>query len=152
MTSAVPESVASLVGVIRRRRVRVTERDIRRFADAIGCELSEPCGSEALVAPPLFFQTMTYEELPLEALAADGSPAELDVPIPAEKTVGGGSHYEVLRNARAGELVTVESRLRDVYTKSGRSGLLYFVVVETKFSDESGGAMAVETATYIKRH
>lgn len=152
MTSAVPDRVASLIGVVKRRRVAVTERDIRRFADAIGQALSETPGGDGLTAPPLFFQTMTYEEIPLPELAGDGSPQELNVPIPAQRTVGGGSSYEVFRNARAGDVVTVESRLKDVYTKTGKSGLLYFVVVETKFLDDSDAPMAIETATYIKRH
>jgi hypothetical protein len=45
----------------------------------------------------------------------------------------------------------VKSTLRDVYTKEGKSGTLYFVVVETEFSNQEDEPVAKETATYIKR-
>jgi hypothetical protein len=52
---------------------------------------------------------------------------------------------------RAGETITVTSQLKDIYTKQGKTGLLYMVVVETRFDDASGAPVASETATYVKR-
>lgn len=155
----IPQSVRALIGVRKTRRCLVTARDIKRFAQAIG-ETSplhsreEPAAATAdrtLVAPPLFCQTLAYEDLPIEELPPDGSPAELDVPLPARRVVGGGSEYVVHRLVRAGEVISVVTQLKDVYTKQGRSGLLYLLVLETRCTDEAGFPVATEVATYVKR-
>ena len=146
---SIPEQVRKLIGIKRIRQHRVNESEIVRFAQAIGETISNSGG--VLEASLLFCQTLTYEEVPLELLPPDGSPKELDVPIPAARAVGGGSEYVVLRRVRAGETVTIESSLKDVYTKQGKSGMLYFVVVETRFDDAAGKPIARETATFIKR-
>jgi len=153
MASAVeiPQAVRESIGIAKVRRVTVTAREIRRFAQAIGAKEPKDYGERGLLAPPLFFQTLAYADAAPEDLPRDGSPIELDVPIPAEKTVGGGSEFEIMIRAEAGDSIDVVTQLKDVYTKRGRSGLLYFVVVETEFRDLSGATMARETATYIKR-
>ena len=159
MSSSLPESVTSRIGVSKTRRYQVTARDIKRFAQAIG-ETDPVHFDEAyarttrygtIVAPPLFCQTLTYEDVAPEQLPADGSPVELDVPIPATRAVGGSSEYTIERLVRAGEVITVTSTLRDVATKQGRSGTLYLVVVETRFVAADGEPVATEVATYIKR-
>lgn len=147
-----PDEVRARIGLERKRHCLVTARDIRRFAQAIG--ETNPVHWEdryGPVAPPLFFQSLGYEELPLERLPPDGSPIELDVPIPAQRTVGGGSEYTIHRLVKAGETVTVTSSLMSVEKKAGKSGDLYLVKVETRFTDEQDQPLASEIATYIKR-
>jgi acyl dehydratase len=159
MNVSIPADARALIGVRKVRRCEVTRRDIRRFAQAIGATdrvhydeaYARTTRHGAIVAPPLFCQSLTYEDVPPEQLPADGSPLELHVPIPAQRAVGGGSDYTIHRLVRAGEIITVTSQLKDIYTKQGRSGLLYLVVVETLFEDERGEPVAAETATYIKR-
>lgn len=159
MNDTIPAAALALIGVRKVRRCEVTRRDIRRFAQAIGATdrvhydeaYARTTRHGAIVAPPLFCQSLTYEDVPPEQLPADGSPLELHVPIPAQRAVGGGSDYTIHRLVRAGEVITVTSRLKDIYTKQGKSGLLYLVVVETLFEDERGEPVAAETATYIKR-
>jgi len=155
----IPAEARALIGVKKVRRCKVTSRDIQRFAQAIGAtdpvhfdeEYARSTRHGTIVAPPLFCQALTFEEVSPDRLPADGSPLELCVPIPAERTVGGSSDYTVHRLVRAGETITVTSQLKDVYAKQGKSGLLYMVVVETRFDDASGAPVASETATYIKR-
>lgn len=156
---AIPAAARALIGRTATRRYVVTDRDIKRFAQAIG-ETSgihydegaaHAAGFETIVAPPLFCQVMTFEDLPLDQLPADGSPGELAVPLPAERTVGGGSEYRVHRLVRAGEVVTVTTSLQDVSVKRGRSGPLYLVAIETVFADVDGRPIASELATYVKR-
>jgi hydroxyacyl-ACP dehydratase HTD2-like protein with hotdog domain len=147
----IPEAAKALIGISKVRRVQVTERDIRRFAQAIGEAEPVKKGQRGLIAPPLFYQTLSYEEVPAECLPPDGSPVELDVPIPARRTVGGSSEYEVYQRAEAGDQIDVSTRLKDVSVKQGRSGVLYCVVVETEFCNLAGQRMAKETATYLKR-
>jgi acyl dehydratase len=159
MNDPIPAEARALIGVRKVRRCEVTGRDIKRFAQAIGAtdrvhydeSYARTTRHGAIVAPPLFCQSLTYEDVPAEQLPADGSPLELYVPIPAQRAVGGGSDYTIHRLVRAGEVITVTSQLKDIYTKQGKSGLLYMVVVETLFEDERGEPVAAETATYIKR-
>jgi len=155
----VPAAVRALIGVENVRRCDVTTRDIRRFAQAIGSAdrvhfdeaYARTTRHGGIVAPPLFCQSLTYDEVTADLLPADGSPVELDVPLPARRTVGGSSDYTVHRLVRAGETITVTSTIRDVYARQGRSGRLWMVVVETRFDDAGGAPVACEVATYIKR-
>jgi acyl dehydratase len=159
MSDGIPESVRAMVGVETTRRVTVTANDIKRFAQAIGAtdpvhhdeEHARTTRHGRIVAPPLFCQTLTYDDVPPEQLGADGSPAEINLDIPAQRAVGGSSEYRIDRLVAAGETITIVSRLADVYAKQGRSGPLYMVVVQTDFRDEAGAPVASETATYIKR-
>lgn len=160
MNGVVPDSVVSLAaGLTRVRQVQVTLRDIRRFAQAIGetdpvhhdeaYAATTPYGG--VVAPPLFCQSLAYDDVSPDQLAADGSPIELNAPVPAERVVGGGSDYRIHRLVRPGDVILVRSRLKGVTPKEGRSGTLYLVQVETEFTDQQGQPVAHELATYIKR-
>jgi acyl dehydratase len=159
MSEAIPASVRDQIGVERTRQVRVTAHDIKRFAQAIGAtdpihydeEHARTTRHGRIVAPPLFCQALTYDDAPVDELGPDGSPVEINVDIPAQRTVGGSSEYRINRLVAAGETITVTSRLADVYAKQGRSGPLYMVVVQTDFRGETGDLVASETATYIKR-
>lgn len=155
----VPPQAQALIGRVRERRHLVTAVDIRKFAQAIGetnpihvdPTAARAAGHPDVVAPPLFFQTMTFDPVAAESLPADGSPVELDVPVPATRAMGGSSEYTVKRLARAGEWIHVRSVLTDVQVKRGKSGLLFAIVVQTDFSDAEGSLVASETATYLKR-
>lgn len=142
---AVPAAVRALIGAPRRRRCLVTARDIRRFAQAIGED------SDGAVAPPLFCQSLTWEDLPLERLPPDGSPTELDVPLPTSRVVGGASEYTIHRLVRAGDELEVVSALKEVRATRGRSGFLYLLVLETRCLDRDGVPVSTEVATFIKR-
>ncbi|MBS1122714.1 MAG: hypothetical protein H6Q90_4942 [Deltaproteobacteria bacterium] len=146
-----PKEVLARIGVEKTRRYEVTARDVRRFAQAIGAPDPAVSSNGSLVAPALFCQVFMFEDVPAEELPADGSPNELDVPVPARRTVGGGSDFEVLGLVHSGDVMTVRSKLKDVITKEGKSGTLYLVVVETSFNNQLGEPVARETATYVKR-
>jgi acyl dehydratase len=159
MDNTLPEDILAMIGAEKIRRYEVTTRDIRRFSQAIGEtnpihfdeDYAKNTGYGTIIAPPLFCQMFTFEDVPADRLPGDGSPVEIDVPLPAKRTVGGASSYEIFQRVKAGDRITVKSTLRDVFTKEGRSGKLYFVVVETEFSNQENEPVAKETATYIKR-
>ena len=144
---------------IRTWKHHVTARDIKRFAQAIGEtdrlhydeEYARTTPHKGIVAPALFCQSLTYEDVAVEALGEDGAPAELAAPVPAQRTVGGSSDYRIYRLVRPGDVITVKSRLLDVQTRQGRDGPLYLVSVETTFADQYDLPVAAETATYVKR-
>jgi acyl dehydratase len=155
----VPPEARALIGRVAERRHLVTALDILKFSQAIGetnpihfdATAAQAAGHPDVVAPPLFFQTMTYDPVALELLPADGSPLELDVPVPAPRAMGGSSEYTLKRLAIAGEWIHVRSRLNDVQAKRGKSGPLYAIIVQTDFMDAGGTLVASETATYLKR-
>jgi hydroxyacyl-ACP dehydratase HTD2-like protein with hotdog domain len=151
MSTELPQEVLDRIGVERARSYEVTARDVRRFAQAIGDVEPAVASDGALIAPALFCQVFMFEDVPAEDLPADGSPKELDIPVPAKRTVGGGSEFEVLGPVRSGDVITVHSKLKDVVTKQGKSGTLYLVVVETSFHNQLGEPVAREIATYVKR-
>jgi hydroxyacyl-ACP dehydratase HTD2-like protein with hotdog domain len=146
---SIPDEARALIGRKRTRSHYVTEQEIIRFAQASGNNITRLEGG--IQAPLLFTQALSYEAVPLEQLPADGSPRELDVPLPAARTVGGSSEYEVFRRVRAGETIDISSSVKNVYSKQGRTGVLYFVEVETHFSDAKGEPVAHELATFIKK-
>ena len=153
------DDALAMIGLEKVRQYEVTWRDIKRFAQAIGEENAVHFDEDhvkttkdgCVVAPPLFCQMFTFEDVSPNRLPSDGSPVEIDVPVPARRTVGGESSYEIFRRVKAGDGITVKSMLKDVFSKDGRSGKLYFIVVETEFSDRDNEIVARETATYIKR-
>jgi acyl dehydratase len=159
MNNKISKDVLAMIGKEKVRQYEVTKRDIKRFAQAIG-ETSPIFFDEdyakstkygRIIAPPLFCQMFTFEDVPAEELPSDGSPKEIDVPVPAQKTVGGASSYEIFQPIMAGDRIIVKSTLKDVFTKEGKSGRLYFIIVETEFSNQKNKPVAKETATYIKR-
>lgn len=159
MDARVPEDVLAMIGVEKVRQYDVTKRDIKRFAQAIGEanpvhfdeDYAKSTRHGAIVAPPLFCQMFTFEDVPQNRLPSDGSPVEVDIPVPAQRTIGGGSTYEIFQWVKAGDKIIAKSTLQDVFIKNGKSGRLYFIVVCTEFSNQKNELVAKETATYIKR-
>jgi acyl dehydratase len=159
MDKSVPEDALAMIGAEKVRCYVVTKRDIKRFAQAIGEtnpiyfdeDYAKNTRYGIIHAPPLFCQIFTFEDVAPDLLPNDGSPIEIDVPIPAKRTVGGASSYQIFRRVKVGDQITAKSVLTDIFTKRGKSGQLYFVVVETEFSDQENKPVAKEIATYIKR-
>jgi hydroxyacyl-ACP dehydratase HTD2-like protein with hotdog domain len=159
MDSVITENILSMSGMEKVRQYDVTTRDIKRFSQAIGEtnlihsdeDYAKSTKYSTIIAPPLFCQIFTFDDVSPDRLPDDGSPIEIDVPIPAKRTVGGASSYEIFQRVKAGDRITAKSTLKDVFTKGGKSGKLYFVVVETEFSNQNNEPVAKETATYIKR-
>jgi acyl dehydratase len=159
MGDTASQDILAMIGAKKVRRYDVTKRDISHFAQTIGEtnpvhydeDYAKSTRYGAIVAPPLFCQTFTFEDVPRDRLPNDGSPIEMDVPVPAQRTVGGASSYEIFQRVKAGDQITVKTTLVDVFTKQGKTGKLYFIVVETEFSNQRNEPVARETATYIKR-
>lgn len=144
------------------RTFEVTATTIRRFARAIGDpdpvyfdeEYARTTKWGGIIAPPTFFFALGYyDDAPGTALREDGRPigTEIDVPLPANQTVGGASAVEFGEPMRPGDVITVRKKVVDVYCKSGKSGLLFFTVVETTFTNQKGDLVARETARFIER-
>lgn len=132
MDNTLSEDVIAMIGVEKVRHYVVTKRDINRFAQAIGetnpIYFDENYAKNSkygvIHAPPPFCQIFTFEDVPPDRLPNDGSPIEIDVSIPAKRTVGGASSYEIFRRVKVGDQITVKSMLTDVFTKRGKKSAL----------------------------
>ncbi len=159
MTNEIPAEARKLIGLERWRDYVVTKRDIRRFAQAIGDPnplyydeaYARTTRFKSIVAPPLFCQAFAFSDVPPEKLPPDGSPVEADVPLPARRLVGGGSIFENYIRIKPGDRIVVKARIKDIYTRQGKSGCLYFIVHETTFFNQNDELAAKEVTTFIKR-
>ena len=93
MDNIASEDILAMIGVEKVRHYNVTKRDIKRFAQAIGEanpihfdeDYAKSTKYGTIIAPPLFCQTFTFDDVPPDQLPNDGSPIEIDVPIPAKE-------------------------------------------------------------------
>ncbi len=143
------------------KTILVSEREIKRFAQAIGDlnplyldrEFAQRSRYGGIIAPPLFiFALDYYGDLPETELGPDGMPVseELELPLPPSYVRGGSSEIEFFRPIKAGDSVTVRKKLVDVYTKEGKSGPLLFVVIDTIVADQKGEPLVIERGTFIR--
>src|SRR5215467_1636382 len=71
----------------------------------------------------------------LDSGGSSGVVAPPTYPIAFMTLVHGEQEFEYLRPVRAGETLTLTGRVADIYEKSGSSGTLDFVVLETEARD-----------------
>jgi acyl dehydratase len=158
-TNELPEETLAAIGQVSEHVYEVTRKDIRRYAQAIGDPNPIYSDEEAaakshwggIVAPPLFCHSLAFEDVPVEQLRADGLPTELDLPLPTTRAVGGGSSFAVGTPVRPGDTITVRKSVEDIYRKSGRSGDLIFVVLDTTYTNQDGELVAHERGTFVNR-
>src|SRR5262245_57097397 len=81
------------------------------------------------VAPP------TYPIAFMTQAMAGGMDTFLELGLNFMTLVHGEQEFEYARPIRAGETLTLTGRIADVYEKSGSSGTLDFVVLETEARD-----------------
>lgn len=140
----------------------VTDHDIRRFATAIGAsdpihfdrETAVQAGFADIVAPTLFTYVVrmhAYTLIDPSLLDEDGSPSSDVPPLPTRRAMAGEVSIEIDRRIIAGDVITVDKRVIDLYEKEGRSGPLVFVQFEFTFSNQRGESVATEQFTRIYR-
>ena len=156
----IPADVKNIIGKeATPQTYEITKRDIRRFAQSIGDpnalyadeNYAKKTKLGGIIAPPLFIFALAYEDVPVTQLRDDGLPVELDIPLPATRAVGGASAIELGEPIRPGDNITVSKRIADIYCKEGKSGILYFVVIEMTYTNQKDQFVARESATFIQR-
>lgn len=119
---------------------KVTREAILEFCKVVGEqnplhtdeEAARRKGFRSLVAPPtLPLIYHPYRSLP-----------DIALDFPGVMTNGGQS-IEVLKPVQAGDSLEVKVCLKDVYTKTGRSGTMVFVVWEATYTNQVGVIVAV---------
>jgi acyl dehydratase len=138
----------------------VTRIDIARFARATGETnpihydpvVARQAGYEDVAAPTMFPYAIRMHASTLGAdLTPDGSPASDVPPLPTTRAMAGETSITFGVPIVAGDTVTVNKRLADMYEKEGRSGALVFVTMEFTFTNQRGEGVAREQFTRIYR-
>lgn len=140
----------------------VSPIDIARFARATGetdpvhydREAAVERGFSDVVAPPYFTYVVRMHAAHLVDrgdLAPDGSSTADVPPIETTRAMAGETSIELGEPVVAGDTITVEKRIVDLYEKEGRSGALVFVVQEFTFTNQRGEMVARERFTRIYR-
>jgi hypothetical protein len=123
---------------------RAERGKIAEFARACLNEGDAHRGPDA-IAPPTFPQTTGFWS------PRDGSRPRLAKPFDPRRLLHGEQEFEYVRPVRAGDVLTVETALKDYYEKEGkRGGVMRFAVFETTYRDESGEVVAYSRATSIE--
>ena len=129
--------------------VPVEELHIKRFARAIGDEnplfnddaKAMKTRHKGLIAPPTFATIFGFE--------SPGARADLE--FDRAKLVHGEQEFEYFRPLKAGDRITVQSRIADIYEKEGRAGTMDFLVTEMTGVDQKGRKVFTARSTAIIR-
>ena len=131
----------------------VTAEHIAAFADALGdpnplyrdAEAARRGPFGVVVAPP------TYPIAFMTQAMAGGMDTFLELGLDFMTLVHGEQEFEYVRSIRAGETLTLTGRIADIYEKTGSSGTLDFVVLETEARDGAGHPVFFSRNTLISR-
>ncbi|PWR18349.1 MaoC family dehydratase N-terminal domain-containing protein [Zavarzinia compransoris] len=124
---------------------------LRFFAEAIGetdpvytdVEAARAAGYADLPAPPTFlFAAEMDSGATMRTLA--------DLEIPLAKVLHGEQGFTYHRPACAGDVITVISKIVDIYDKKG--GALEFVVKQSEARNQHGELVAALRSTLVCRH
>lgn len=142
----------------------VAEHEIRRFCHAIDDlnpryidpQYAATTPAKGIVAPPLFVSIpFSHLGVPLSELRKDGVPAapegSLMPPIRAERQLAGGIEMEFFMDVRPGDVLTLRTKILDMYERQGKSGPMVFIIQETTFTNQRNERVAVERMTRIVR-
>jgi acyl dehydratase len=137
----------------------VLARDILKYAQAIGetdpihldRAAAHAAGFRDIVAPPLFPYVIRLHAASLQGLEADGSPSEDVPPLPTTGAMAGETAMRLGVPVHAGDVITVDKELVEMYEKEGRSGALVFVKHRFTFRNQADEMVMVEEFTRIYR-
>jgi len=131
----------------------VTAEHVAAFARALGDDdplYTDPDAAQRgpfgkIVAPP------TYPIAFMTQAMAGGMDTFLELGLNFMTLVHGEQEFEYVRPIAAGETLTLTGRIADIYEKTGASGTLDFVVLETEARDGAGQPVFFSRNTLISR-
>jgi acyl dehydratase len=123
--------------------MRVELGKVREFAKAVRADTDAIAGDGA-VAPPTFLMTIAH-------WLGDLSKTRRGVTLDQKRLLHGEQEFEFRRPVRVGDVLTLRSRVKDVYEKQGkRGGAMTFVISEVEFRDAAGEVVAYLRNTSIE--
>ena len=131
----------------------VSAEHVAEFARALGdpnplyvdpeSALRGPFGT--VVAPP------TYPIAFMTQAMAGGMETFLELGLDFMTLVHGEQEFEYVRPIQIGETLTLTGRIGDIYEKTGSSGTLDFVILETEAKDAEGKPVFYSRNTLISK-
>jgi acyl dehydratase len=122
----------------------VTAEHVATFADALGDSNARYRGASA-IAPP------TYPIAFMVQAMSGGMETFLELGLNFMTLVHGEQEFEYVRPIKVGETLTLTGRIGDIYEKTGSSGTLDFVTLETEAKDEAGQLVFYSRNVLISR-
>ena len=143
----VTEEVKKQIGMQSESRTADIERGaIRRFAEAVGdpnpifndeaAARHTPFGG--MIAPPTFCRSLS------------AAIPDIKLNMPQFRGLDGGSEWEYFEPIRAGDRITVVSKVADIRESEGRLGPMVFITIETSYTNQFGQVCAIQRATGIR--
>ncbi len=139
----------SLIGLTGPQYVfEVEKRHIRQFAEAIGDsnplyvdeEYAKSTIYGGIIAPPSF---------PVAIGADSGQGVEL--PLDYSRMLHGEQEFIYHRPIRAGDRLSCQMKVTDVYEKEGKNGPMQFLVMDTEMKDQEGELVVISRTNIIYR-
>ena len=127
--------------------VEVTAEMIANFCYAIGEMSLEDTSSDGAghdpnqsrIAPPSFAGVFRLAELTFEKLP-QGS-----------RRLAAGMEVDFIAPIRAGDRITMASRIKEVYEKTGRTGAMVFMVIGSTLRNQDGDVVALIDHRFMHR-
>jgi acyl dehydratase len=74
------------------------------------------------------------------------------VPLPMlPRLLNGGNEVEFYQLPKLGDRITARAKYLDIYEKSGRSGTMVFIVIETRYTNQHEELLMISRLTLIRR-
>ena len=127
--------------------VEVEKGHIRRFAEAIGDpnplyrddEYAKSKGYEGIIAPPTF------------PMAVGSEGGDIPVELDTRRMLHGEQEFIYERPIIAGDKLTCQMKVADLYEKEGKSGTMQFLILDTEMKDENGDIVVTSRMNIIYR-
>ena len=126
--------------------LEVEKGHIKGFAEAVG-DPNPLWNDEAIarrsryggiIAPPTFLRSVR--------IARPQPPFD----VPFDRLLDGGSEWEYFEPVRAGDRLTAMAEIADVSERSGRLGVMLFMVIEIKYTNQLDELVATQRNTIIR--
>jgi hypothetical protein len=136
--SAITDEMKKVIGVESEPTVIEVEKEpIRRFAEAIGdpnpvyhdVEHARKLGYRSIIAPPGFHPQYCF---PIKKGKSEGPRFR----SPHTRMLNGGNEYEFFQPIQAGDMLSMTTRIADIYERPGRMGNMLFIITENVFRNQ----------------
>ncbi|MDP2920462.1 MAG: MaoC family dehydratase N-terminal domain-containing protein [Dehalococcoidia bacterium] len=150
--SVITDEMRKAIGVESEPTILQIEKEpIRRFAEAIGDpnpvyhdeEYAKKLGYRSVIAPPGFHPQYSFP------LKKPSRPAGPRFRSPFTRMLNGGNEYEFSQPIQAGDILSMTSRLADIYERPGRMGPMLFTISEEIFRNQKGETVLIMRHTGI---